>query len=180
MDYEAETAASELKNYYKKFISGMYDEGCIHSKSPSDTLLDFLSNFQVVDAAGGLVKDEKDRLLMIFRNKKWDLPKGHLEKGETIEYAAQREVVEETGIKNVSMGAPLGCTYHMYEERKKWFVKRTYWFEMSCHSAVSLIPQTEEGITQIEWVDRETLKSILPKTHDSLVDMIRDEYINRN
>lgn len=55
-------------------------------------------------SAGGLIFDENDRVAIITRHSRsghieWCLPKGHIEKGETSEETAVREIFEETGIK---------------------------------------------------------------------------------
>jgi len=62
-----------------------------------------------------VVLDEKGKVLLLKRSKKslnagkWDLPGGHLDKGESIEEALKREVSEETGL-DVEMGEILGFT----------------------------------------------------------------------
>ncbi len=63
----------------------------------------FFKLFKPVTAAGGLVENEKGEVLLIFRRGKWDLPKGKLDPGETIEQCAVREVEEETGLKNIEL-----------------------------------------------------------------------------
>lgn len=107
-----------------------------------------------VDAAGGyLVRPgtNEPELLLIFRRGRWDLPKGKLDAGETIEDCAVREVREELGISRVQMIAPLGCTLHGYRERGRYRVKTTHWFLMRT-SENRFRPQTEEDIEHVEWM----------------------------
>ena len=111
-------------------------------------------------AGGGLVLNEKGGLLMIYRRGKWDLPKGKLDEGETIEDCAVREVLEETGLLNVELGELIGITYHEYFDRhlQEEVIKESYWFAMRAKSDQLLVPQTEEDITEIKWVSDDELK----------------------
>ncbi|NJK84729.1 MAG: NUDIX domain-containing protein [Bacteroidales bacterium] len=84
----------------------------------------FKSCFLNLDAAGGLIKNNKDEYLFIFRRGKWDLPKGKVDQGETIEEAAVREAQEECGIKDVNISAPMLSTYHTYEQEGKFILKK--------------------------------------------------------
>ena len=107
-----------------------------------------------INAAGGIVyrfKDEILEVLLIYRNEYWDIPKGKLEKGETIPMCAVREVSEEVGSSLPSIVADIGITNHSYVQKKKSFYKTTYWFAMIFTSVETLVPQTEEGIEKIEW-----------------------------
>ena len=101
----------------------------------------FNSLFRLIEAAGGLVKNQKEEWLFIYRNGKWDLPKGKIEKGEGIKKAAIREVKEECGIKKLKILKELPSTYHTYFMEEKAILKRTYWFEMSCGDDSKLVPQ---------------------------------------
>src|SRR6185369_1375331 len=114
-------------------------------------------------AAGGLVTNDNNQLLMIFRRGKWDLPKGKLDKGETIEECAVREVEEETGLKNVQLGALIGITYHEYFDRwlKKQAIKESHWYKMKVSGETTLIPQMEEDITEITWADEQAINKYL-------------------
>jgi 8-oxo-dGTP pyrophosphatase MutT (NUDIX family) len=109
-----------------------------------------------VIAAGGVIfriKHGKTEILLIFRNGHWDLPKGKVEKGERIEMAAVREVAEETGSSLPTIVSPLGTTYHSYEEKGNTFAKTTHWFSMIFSADQSFMPQTDEGISEIRWME---------------------------
>ena len=109
-----------------------------------------MSNFPFpkIVAAGGRVINDKNEILFIFRNKKWDLPKGKVEKNENISQTAIREVKEETGIKNLMIVKPLDKTYHIFKRAKKTYLKETYWFEMKSNHDKKFSPQISEGITR--------------------------------
>lgn len=126
-------------------------------------------------AAGGLVYNEKDELLMIFRRGKWDLPKGKLDDGETIEDCAVREVMEETGLKTIIRGNLIGITYHQYFDQwlKEEVVKETHWYRMEAPGNQQLIPQTEEDIEIIKWVSEKELDEYLQNSYDNIVEVVR-------
>ncbi len=127
-------------------------------------------------AGGGLVLNEAGELLMIFRRGKWDLPKGKLDEGETIEQCAVREVEEETGLRNVERGELISIGYHEYFDTwlKEDVIKETHWFAMRVRDKQTLTPQTEEDITDIKWVKDEELKQCLQNSYDNVVDVIKD------
>lgn len=114
---------------------------------------DFKSLYVTVSASGGLVISQKQRALFIFKRGKWDLPKGKIDTGETKEAAAIREVEEETGISNVSLGEKLCTTRHTFKTKAgKRAIKKTYWYQMSAFEQ-ALTPQLEEDIEQVDWID---------------------------
>ena len=126
-------------------------------------------------AAGGLVKNDKDELLVIFRRGKWDLPKGKLDDGEKPEEAALREVKEETGLQNVFTVKFIGLTYHEYFDPylKEDVIKETHWFEMHAPGKQKLVPQKEEGIEEIEWAAKENLQEKLSNTYPNITGIIQ-------
>lgn len=112
----------------------------------------FLRHFPIVEAAGGLVRHQDGRFLFIYRNEKWDLPKGRIEKNEPIRIAAVREVEEETGVDGLEIVKPLIETFHVFNRKGKYKLKKTFWFEMKTASTSTLTPQLDEGIEQAVWV----------------------------
>ena len=133
----------------------------------------FFKKFISVQAAGGLVKNEKDEILLIFRRGKWDLPKGKLDKGESLEECAVREVEEETGLKKIKLTGPLLVTYHTYHEGTKFILKESHWYNMKTNSDQLLTPQTEEDILEIKWVKDEDIKLYIKNTFPSIVDVLQ-------
>ena len=128
----------------------------------------FKKKFPEIIAAGGKVINNKSEILFIYRNKKWDLPKGKAEKNENISETALREVEEETGIKNLSIIKPLDKTYHIFKRGGKNYIKTTYWFEMKSDFSGKFKPQKKEGITRVEWIGIENLSSILQKSYANI------------
>ncbi len=129
---------------------------------------------QVIIAGGGLVFNEKDALLMIFRRGFWDLPKGKLDEGETIEACALREIQEETGLQQVILGKFIGITQHTYFDTylDKHVIKESHWYKMTTNSSEVFIPQSEEDITEIRWVHKKELPLFLAKSYPSIVEII--------
>ncbi len=113
---------------------------------------EFFKKFTLITAAGGLVQNESNENLLIFRKGKWDLPKGKLDKKEKLEDCALREVEEETGVKGARIIEPLAVTYHTYHEGARYILKDSHWFLMKVTGEQKLTPQTEEDITDIRWV----------------------------
>ena len=128
----------------------------------------FKKKYPEIIAAGGKVINNKSEILFIYRNKKWDLPKGKAEKNEIISETALREVEEETGIKNLSIIKPLDKTYHIFKRGGKNYLKSTYWFEMKSDFIGKFKPQKKEGITRVEWIGIENLSSILVKSYANI------------
>jgi ADP-ribose pyrophosphatase YjhB (NUDIX family) len=129
---------------------------------------------QTIIAAGGIVTNEKNEILFIFRRNKWDLPKGKLDPNEKIEDCAVREVMEETGLQNVQLGKHIGNTYHEYYDKyvQADVIKACYWYAMKTTSAEKLIPQTEEDITAIEWITQQELPHCLQNTYPNIIEII--------
>lgn len=117
----------------------------------------FLELLPNVIAGGGKVLNSEGRILFIFRNGKWDLPKGKAENKETIDQTALREVEEETGVEDLKITKPLEITYHIFKRNDKYFIKKTYWFEMFSTYTGDLKPQKNEGITKVKWVSPKKL-----------------------
>lgn len=119
---------------------------------PEAAFAAFAAQFARVEAAGGVVVNDRGEWLMIRRNGRWDLPKGHLEAGESVERCAEREVEEETGVRG-KVVRPLCETLHAYwfPKTERWELKRTRWFELRPTQPSALAPQTEEGIERVVW-----------------------------
>ena len=129
-----------------------------HVEEVLESIFDFAKG---VVAAGGIVRNERGQILIMFRRGFWDLPKGKVEKGEKIINAAQREVEEETGVQIESLSEQAVITYHCYNLKGKDCIKETHWYHMQARSGQEkLVPQTEEDIEEALWADQEAIKSI--------------------
>jgi 8-oxo-dGTP pyrophosphatase MutT (NUDIX family) len=132
----------------------------------------FFRHFTEIAAAGGIVENEAGERLFIFRRGMWDLPKGKVDAGETLEAAALREVEEETGVGGLTLIKKIGETYHTYEEDGKQVLKTTHWYHMRCAGNPGLIPQAEEQITAVKWVNKENSAAVIEKTYASIRDIV--------
>ncbi len=130
-----------------------------------------LKHFTIINAAGGLVKNENNEVLVINRRGYYDLPKGKKENGETDEQNAIREVCEETGLNNVHITTPLCNSYHFYQINGKFVLKCTHWYNMTTDNSSHLKPQTEEDIIEAKWIQRDKLKNLADQTYASLKDI---------
>ncbi|MBA3899745.1 MAG: NUDIX domain-containing protein [Bacteroidetes bacterium] len=137
-----------------------------------------LKYFKNINAAGGLVENEEGKVLVIFRNGRWDLPKGKLKRFEDEKEGAIREVMEECGVDNLKVTDEFSATFHLYELKGKIVIKKTWWFLMKCDGEQKLIPQIEEGITKVEWFEKQRLDEVLGNTYSSIVQVI-EEYKRR-
>ncbi len=134
----------------------------------------FISYCTLIEASGGLVMNEKNEYLLIFRKGKWDLPKGKLDYDETPEQAGIREVEEECGISNLEISKPLNKTFHTYSEKGKRILKKTHWYLMKTKSQ-KLIPQMEEDITKAEWMTEQQIKNVVVKnTYSSIGELLQN------
>ncbi len=120
-------------------------------------------------AGGGLVRNLDGEILVIYRNKKWDLPKGKVEKGEKIKETAVREVEEECGVKIAKRGKLICKTYHVYEHHQKVCLKQTNWYKMKVNVNFDLVPQIEEGIEKVMWLDPQDLEMVKSNTYSSIL-----------
>lgn len=153
----------------------------VYGENIEDLWEDFTHMFKVVEAAGGVVSNKNGEILFIRRMGKWDLPKGKIEKGESLEQAAVREVEEETGIRELILEEFLNNTFHIYNERNgEKILKTTYWFRMNFVGDETPVPQIEEGISEVSWKNREEIMSdVFPMTFKN-IKLILNDYWDLN
>jgi len=132
----------------------------------------FLKLLPNIVAGGGKVLNPEGKILFIFRNGKWDLPKGKAEYKETIDETALREVEEETGVSGLKITKPLDITYHIFKRNNQFYIKITYWFEMYSEFDGELLPQEKEGITKVKWVSPKKLKKLKKNIYANIEGLI--------
>jgi len=173
-----EISPSAIKSLLHEIAKPEFHAGILLDNDLSKLKSAFFKHFKIIEAAGGLVLNKNKEVLMIFRRGKWDLPKGKLDKGETLEQCALREVEEETGITNIELKEKLAETYHVYKEFGKHILKESYWYKMQCNTKQKLVPQTEEDITDIKWVKRSDLKNYTSNTYQTILEVL--SHLERN
>ncbi len=144
----------------------------ISGGDPDQLFRNFITCFEFVEAAGGLVSDAENRILFIKRFDMWDLPKGKVEKGENTADAAIREVEEETGVKGLRIVRELLPTYHIYSYKEKRILKKTSWYRMTTDFSGELKPQLKEDITEAAWLEPKQSKQALSKSYRSLYETL--------
>jgi 8-oxo-dGTP pyrophosphatase MutT (NUDIX family) len=133
----------------------------------------FRKAFKYIYAAGGLIEKE-NTWLFIYRLKRWDLPKGKLDMGESPEDAAIRECEEECGITQLTITKTLAPTYHIYAHKGSYALKKTYWYAMSTGHTGALVPQLEENIEKVEWFSKQQIQAIVfPNSYPAILDVVK-------
>tara|TARA_B100000886_G_scaffold7750_1_gene4974 strand:+ start:7 stop:603 length:597 start_codon:yes stop_codon:yes gene_type:complete len=151
----------------------------LYHPKKSELLKVFKSKIKVIFASGGIVKNDNNQILFIYRRGKWDLPKGKAEKGESIRETAVREVIEETGIEKLKIDKYFSNTFHIVRNNKKYFLKETSWFLMSSNFKGKLKPQLNEGIKSVKWKTFDDAKKIKKKTYGN-ISIILTDFLKQN
>lgn len=139
----------------------------------------FLKRFPVVEAAGGLVYHQQGKYLFIFRNKKWDLPKGKINKKEDLVSGAVREVHEETNVGDLIVKKPLQITYHLYKANGRFKLKKTHWYLMHTKFDGPLVPQVEESIDKAVWCWPDEIPSLMENAYENIKLIVQESIYNR-
>ncbi|WP_400080827.1 NUDIX hydrolase [Winogradskyella sp. R77965] len=153
-----------IKTLNKTDLQGVH----LIDKNPEKLLNKFLKLLPNVIAGGGKAYNSNNEILFIYRNDKWDLPKGKAERKESIEETATREVEEETGVKGLKITKPLSTTYHIFKRNGKHKIKVTYWFEMKTDFEGKLFPEESEGITKVKWLDAKASQKALENSYANI------------
>ncbi|MFI3286481.1 MAG: NUDIX domain-containing protein [Rikenellaceae bacterium] len=161
-DTIAEISRAKVVDFFEKYNSILFL--CLY---PEESYAKFCREFRRLKAAGGVVTNSHGEMLMIKRNGRWDLPKGHLEYGETIEQCAVREVEEETAITNITLGEKIVETQHAYILRSEWAIKTTHWYHMSSE-CIYTKGQSEEGIEEVVWCTPQQIEENLLSTYPTI------------
>ena len=169
--------SADIKQVIVKIFQNKIQKAYLYHPDEKEIMKTLKTKIPVQKAGGGLVYNAKNEVLFIFRNGKWDLPKGGIEKGEAIEDTAMREVEEETGVGNLVINKKLQKTYHIFNRNGRFKLKITHWFEM--HTTFEGIPegQAEEGIEKVAWLNPEEIKEALKNSYEN-IKLLFDEELN--
>jgi 8-oxo-dGTP pyrophosphatase MutT (NUDIX family) len=140
----------------------------VYHPNHEEILKKFCKKIPLVRAAGGVVTNKAGKVLFIYRNDKWDLPKGKLDKGETFEECALREVAEETGVQGLVLENFLKTTYHVFKSNGKYKLKEVHWYAMRTSYTGPLVGQTNEGIVKVKWKGPEKIKKALENSYTNI------------
>ena len=167
----------KLKRIIKKINKGKLLYVNLYHDKKEKLLKHLFKKLPVVTAGGGMVLNPKNEVLFIYRNGRWDLPKGKVEKNESIEAGALREVEEETGVKNLKISKFLQTTYHIFQRKGRYRLKVTYWYEMTTDYTGELIPEEKEGIKKVKWKDMEKAQKALKKSYANIKLLFPEEVL---
>ncbi|UJH91122.1 NUDIX hydrolase [Antarcticibacterium sp. 1MA-6-2] len=170
----------KLKRIINKINDGELMFVNLYHDKEEKLLKHLFKKLPVVTAAGGMVFNDKNEILFIYRNKRWDLPKGKVEKGETLEESARREVMEETGIKDLEITSHIKETYHIFKRKDKYRIKVTHWYKMFSTYDGELIPELNEGIKKVKWKNLEKSRKALTKSYSNIKLLFPEEYLSTN
>lgn len=158
----------DIEQLVSKFFKNKIHKALLYHPDEKEILNTLKSKIPVEKAAGGLVYNKKGEILFIFRNRKWDLPKGGIEKNEKKKEAAIREVEEETGVSELKIIEKLEKTYHIFKRNGKFKLKVTHWYKMETSFDGIPNPQTEEGIEKAVWVKPEDVPNLLENSYENI------------
>ena len=158
----------DIKKLIVKMFQNKIQKAFLYHPDEKLIMKTLKAKIPVVKAGGGLVFNKKGEVLFIFRNGKWDLPKGGTEKKETMEETAMREVEEETGVNGLKIVKKLTKTYHVFKRNGRYKLKQTYWFEMKTNFEGTPEGQIEEGIEKVAWIKPSEIESILENSYENI------------
>jgi len=165
----------DVKQVIVKMFQNKIKKACLYHPDESVIMKTLKAKIPVNKAGGGLVYNKKGEVLFIFRNGKWDLPKGGSQKGELMENAATREVEEETGVNGLKVIRKLQKTYHVFKRNGKYKLKITHWFEMETDFEGTPIGQIEEGIEKVAWLNPHQIKEALTNSYENIKLLFEEE-----
>jgi len=167
----------DIEQLIVKMFQNKISKAYLYYPDEKEMLKKLKEKIPVQKAGGGLVYNKNGDVLFIFRNGKWDLPKGGIEKGEEIEYTALREVEEETGVSKLLISNKLQKTYHIFRRNGKYKLKITHWFEMTSDFEGTPLPQAEEGIEKVAWLNPDQIKEALKNSYENIKLLFEEEKV---
>jgi len=158
----------DFKQLIIKYFQNKIQKAYLYHPDEKEIMNVLKTKIPVNKAGGGLVYNKNGEVLFIFRNGKWDLPKGGTNKGEEMQDTAMREVEEETGVNGLSISNKLQKTYHIFKRNGVYKLKITHWFEMRSSFEGIPIGQAEEGIEKVEWKNPDQIKEALKNSYENI------------
>ncbi len=166
----------DIEQLIVKIFQNKVQKAYLYYPDEKEILKKMKEKIPVCKAGGGFVYNKKGDVLFIFRNGKWDLPKGGIEKGEEIEETAMREVEEETGVGKLTITKKLQKTYHIFKRGGRYKLKITHWFEMQSDFEGQTMPQANEGIDKAVWLSPEQVKEALKNSYENIKLLFEEEH----
>lgn len=157
-----------IKDAINALMKNKLEEAFIYHPNNEEILKKFTKKIPLVIAAGGVVTNKEGKVLFIYRNDKWDLPKGKLDKGETLEECAIREVIEETGVTDLTIENFLRTTYHVFKRNGKYKLKEVHWYAMKTTYDGKLKGEKKEGIVKVKWKGPRKIKKALENSYTNI------------
>ncbi len=167
----------DIEQLIIKIFQNKVQKAYLYYPDEKEILKKMKEKIPVCKAGGGFVYNKNGDVLFIFRNGKWDLPKGGIEKGEEIEETAMREVEEETGVGKLTVTKKLQKTYHIFKRGGKYKLKITHWFEMQSDFEGPTMPQANEGIDKAVWLSPEQVKEALKNSYENIKLLFEEEQV---
>ena len=158
----------DIEQLIIKMYQNKIQKASLYYPDEAELMRVFKSKIPVSKAGGGLVYNKKGEVLFIFRDGKWDLPKGGTEKGEEIDQTAIREVEEETGVNQLEIVKKLQKTYHVFKRNGVFKLKITHWFEMTSNYDGIPKGQIEEGIEKAVWLNPSQVQEALLNSYENI------------
>jgi 8-oxo-dGTP pyrophosphatase MutT (NUDIX family) len=158
----------DIEQLIVKMFNNKIKKAYLYYPDEKEILKKVKEKIPVCKAGGGLVYNSKNEVLFIYRNGKWDLPKGGKDKGEEIDCTAMREVEEETGVNQLIIQEKLQKTYHIFKRNGKYKLKVTHWFRMNTTFDGIVVPQADEGIEKVAWLNPEQVKEALKNSYENI------------
>lgn len=158
----------DFKQLIVKMFQNKIQKAYLYYPDEKEIMKVLKTKIPVNKAGGGLVYNKNGDVLFIFRNGKWDLPKGGTEKGEDIEQTSMREVEEETGVNGLKIIKKLQKTYHIFKRNGVYKLKITHWFEMQTDFEGIPEGQIDEGIDKVEWKNPTQIQEALKNSYENI------------
>jgi 8-oxo-dGTP pyrophosphatase MutT (NUDIX family) len=167
--------SADINQIIIHFFQNKIQKAYLYHPDEKEIMKTLKAKIPVSKAGGGYVYNKNGAVLFIFRNGKWDLPKGGIEKGEEIEDTAIREVEEETGVTGLKITKKLQKTYHVFKRNGKYKLKITHWYEMKTNFEGTPKGQLEEGIEKVAWLTPEEIKEALKNSYENIKLLFEEE-----